>query len=102
MDHLLRLCYPVTDPAINELNEVADVLEAAMKYQMEEATAMMRKLLLTFLDTKPLQVFAIACRLQLATEAEVAAIEVAIKNALKTPGSLRVNCMVGMLPRQGS
>jgi hypothetical protein len=73
LDRLLRLCYPVPDPIIKDLTDISDVLEAAMKYEMEEATALMRVELLTFVNDKPLQVFAVACRLMLEEEAQAAA-----------------------------
>jgi hypothetical protein len=74
LDHLLRLCYPIIDPVITELTEVGHVLEAAIKYQMEEATQLMRALLSTFVYDKPLQVYVIACHLQLETEAKASAL----------------------------
>jgi BTB/POZ domain len=72
-DFLLRLCYPVVDPVINNLSDVEHVLEAAMKYQMGAATKTMRKLLLAFVDDNALQVYTVACRLQLEAEARTAA-----------------------------
>jgi hypothetical protein len=73
LDHLLRLCYPVTDPVINKLTEVEDALEAAIKYQMDEATVIMRRMLRTYGPNNPLNVFGIACRLNLEAEAKEAA-----------------------------
>ena len=73
LDHLLRLCYPIIDPVIKELTEVEDALEAAMKYQMVEATVILQALLRTFGPSDPLKVFVIACRLQLEAEAKAAA-----------------------------
>jgi hypothetical protein len=74
LDHLLRLCYPVADPVINALTGVEDALEAAMKYQMDEATAILKASLRTFGADEPLKVFAIACRLELEAEAQAAAL----------------------------
>ena len=73
LDHLLRLCYPIIDPVIKELTEVEDALEAAIKYQMVEATVILQALLRTFGPSDPLKVFVIACRLQLEAEAKAAA-----------------------------
>ncbi|GBE89538.1 hypothetical protein SCP_1602000 [Sparassis crispa] len=73
LDSLLRLCYPITDPELKELTEVRAVLEAALKYQMEEATAIATKALRTFAHGEPLRIWAIACRLRLEVEARYAA-----------------------------
>jgi hypothetical protein len=73
LDHLLRLCYPITDPVINKLTEVEDALEAAIKYQMDEATAIMRGMLRTHGPNEPLKVYVIACLLNLEAEAKDAA-----------------------------
>ena len=73
LDRLLRLCYPIIDPVIKELTEVEDALEAAIKYQMVEATVILQALLRTFGPSDPLKVFVIACRLQLEAEAKAAA-----------------------------
>ena len=73
LGHLLRLCYPITDPVIKKLTEVEDALEAAIKYQMDEATAIMRGMLRTHAPNEPLKVYVIACRLNLEVEAKEAA-----------------------------
>ncbi|KAL6300885.1 hypothetical protein BKA93DRAFT_800099 [Sparassis latifolia] len=73
LDSLLRLCYPITDPELKELTEVRAVLEAALKYQMEQATAIAAKALRTFAHGEPLRIWAIACRLRLEVEARYAA-----------------------------
>ncbi|PIL24932.1 hypothetical protein GSI_12819 [Ganoderma sinense ZZ0214-1] len=73
LDRLLRLCYPTADPLLTELRDVRMVLAAAMKYEMEEAIALMRKTLLTFVDTQPLRVWASACILGLEGESKIAA-----------------------------
>ncbi|KAH9951052.1 hypothetical protein B0H21DRAFT_719255 [Amylocystis lapponica] len=73
LDSLLRLCYPITDPILSELQEVRAVLEASMKYQMEEATVLMTQALHQFALKEPLRVWAIACRFGLDDEAIFAA-----------------------------
>jgi hypothetical protein len=73
LDRLLRLCYPVPDPIFEDLSDTSDVLEAAMKYEMDEATAIMGAAIVTFVKEKPLQVYATACRLMLEKEAKLAA-----------------------------
>ncbi|KAI0741975.1 hypothetical protein C8Q80DRAFT_167745 [Daedaleopsis nitida] len=73
VERLLRLCYPVADPVLTDLKDVRLVLAAALKYEMEEATALMKRALLTFLQARPFAVWAAACTLGLADEAMLAA-----------------------------
>ncbi|EIW61371.1 uncharacterized protein TRAVEDRAFT_116369, partial [Trametes versicolor FP-101664 SS1] len=70
LDKLLRLCYPIDDPEFNSLDELRPVLEAAMKYMMEEATSLLRARLVKLGHSQPLRAFAIACALDLTPEAE--------------------------------
>ncbi|KAI9064905.1 hypothetical protein FKP32DRAFT_1648656, partial [Trametes sanguinea] len=70
LDKLLRLCYPIDDPDFNTLDELRPVLEAAMKYMMEEATSLLRNRLVKLGQSQPLRAFAIACALDLTQEAE--------------------------------
>ena len=73
LDRLLRLCYPTADPVLSEMRDVRTVLAAALKYEMEEATALMTRTLLSFVDQRPLAVWATACELRLEDEAKIAA-----------------------------
>ena len=73
LDHLLRLCYPISDPEITDVRTAGQVLEAALKYQMSEATTLSTKILRTFVHSHPLDVYAIACTLGLEPEAKMAA-----------------------------
>ncbi|KAI0638566.1 hypothetical protein C8Q77DRAFT_1154189 [Trametes polyzona] len=70
LDKLLRLCYPIEDPEFTSLDELRPVLEAAMKYMMEEATSLLRARLVKLGHSQPLRAFAIACTLDLTQEAE--------------------------------
>lgn len=72
-DCLMRLCYPVKDPALSNLELVERVLAGATKYQMNEATDLVKLALRPFITDKPLQVYAIACRQQADEEALLAA-----------------------------
>lgn len=72
-DCLMRLCYPVKDPALSNLGLVERVLAGAIKYQMNEATDLVKLALRPFIMDKPLQVYAIACRQQADEEALLAA-----------------------------
>jgi hypothetical protein len=73
IDCLLHHFYPVPAPVINELRDIADVLEAARKYQIEHATRLVKLKLLDFINSKPLQTYAIACLFHLEEEAKAAA-----------------------------
>lgn len=72
-DRLMRLCYPVDDPIIDDLSLLENVLEAAIKYQMSEAMKLSQNMLRKFVQTHPLDVFAISCKLHVEEEARHAA-----------------------------
>ncbi|KZT07311.1 uncharacterized protein LAESUDRAFT_713772 [Laetiporus sulphureus 93-53] len=69
LDNLLRVCYPIADPLLTDLEAVRGILEAATKYEMEQATAVLCKKLRSFAASEPLRVWAVACRLHLESEA---------------------------------
>jgi hypothetical protein len=78
--NLLSFCYP---PSVDfrhaketeNLSEIADLIEAAMKYEMSGAqTAALQRLVQPrYLDAEPLRVFVIACRFKAEKEARLAA-----------------------------
>lgn len=75
---LLSYCYPAVyrlDEGVKELSEVAALLEATRKYDMEMVHKAAVQLLSSsqFLEKEPLRVYAIACRYQLQPEARLAA-----------------------------
>ncbi|KAI0924390.1 hypothetical protein AcW1_006517 [Taiwanofungus camphoratus] len=73
INSLLRLCYPIADPVLDDLQDVRAVLQAAKKYEMEEATVLMKSMLKSFAWRHPLRVWAIACCLRLDDGARFAA-----------------------------
>ncbi|THH30255.1 hypothetical protein EUX98_g3940 [Antrodiella citrinella] len=74
IDHLLRLLYPIHEPPrLTELSVVDKCLEAAMKYEMDKATALLKASLTSLVHSSPLEVYSIACRLHLEVEAKLAA-----------------------------
>ncbi|PSR70425.1 hypothetical protein PHLCEN_2v13676 [Hermanssonia centrifuga] len=75
LEDLLRFCYPVEDPVINDLLQVDLVLEAALKYDIAVAFKPLVKTLPGFVPTHSPQVYAIACRLGLEEVAKLAAVE---------------------------
>ncbi|KAI0664236.1 hypothetical protein C8Q70DRAFT_1146050 [Cubamyces menziesii] len=62
LESLFRLCYPIKDPLLLTVEQVRSTLEAAMKYQMEEATEIATAKLLSLVTVAPLRVYAIAYR----------------------------------------
>lgn len=77
LDILLRFCYPaaVKDPSLENMNDVEEVLEAAMKYGMEDVEERVRKAMVTpsLLESNAVDILAIACRFGLVSEAKTAA-----------------------------
>ena len=73
IDPLLRLCYPTADPVLADLEDIRPVLAAAIRYRMEEAIMLLKKILLSYLEEQPWRVWAHACLLRLEDEARTAA-----------------------------
>ncbi|KAI0653280.1 hypothetical protein C8Q70DRAFT_1164170 [Cubamyces menziesii] len=73
LDRLLRLCYPIADPVFEDPVAVRPVLAAALKYDMDEAVALLKKALLSFVPTRPLEAWGVACAMGLEEETMVAA-----------------------------
>lgn len=61
LDLLLRFCYPVEEPKISQVSDVANVLRTASKYEMSFLFPRLLTLLGSMVDTNPLGVFAVAC-----------------------------------------
>ncbi|KAJ8590971.1 hypothetical protein M405DRAFT_765595 [Rhizopogon salebrosus TDB-379] len=77
LDILLRFCYPaaIKDPVLEDMNDIENVLEAAIKYGMEEVEERLKKAIAAspLLESNPLGIFAIACRHGYVPEARIAA-----------------------------
>ncbi|OAX40160.1 hypothetical protein K503DRAFT_715035 [Rhizopogon vinicolor AM-OR11-026] len=77
LDTLLRFCYPaaIKDPNLEDMDEIEEVLEAAMKYGMEDVEESVRKIMVapSLVERNPLGLFAIACRHGFEPEARTAA-----------------------------
>ncbi|KAL1941201.1 hypothetical protein VTO73DRAFT_7413 [Trametes versicolor] len=80
LESLFRLCYPIADPPLQTIEQVRPTLEAALKYQMDEAINITTHSLLSLVQTAPLRVFAIACRLSLQKVIGAAALAVREQN----------------------
>ncbi|KAK7688287.1 hypothetical protein QCA50_008657 [Cerrena zonata] len=74
MNSILRICYPVDEVEQTSLDIVAEVLEAALKYEMHKVISDMKKELLTYTPKAPISVYAKACALNLEDEALQAAV----------------------------
>ncbi|KAJ7573416.1 hypothetical protein C8J56DRAFT_982650 [Mycena floridula] len=75
VDTILRFIYPVPDPAIASLDALVPVLEAGLKYDLDCVVTPARKALISepFLKKEAIRVFAIAVRLELEAEENLAA-----------------------------
>ncbi|KAF9820568.1 hypothetical protein IEO21_01271 [Rhodonia placenta] len=76
LDPLLRYCYPMADPVLTSLDITIATLEAALKYDLTEATELLKAQLSTHAKAAPLRVYSIACRHRMEDLALVAAREV--------------------------
>ena len=83
-ESLLRLCYPIDPPSVN-IDTIADLTAAAIKYEFPHAIKFMGKELRSYIRSNALDVFAIAYRLDLSEEAEEAASSLHPKNPSRTP-----------------
>lgn len=59
---ILCFCYPMESPVLSTLALTEAALEAALKYNMQDATSFLKHQMLHFACNSPLRVFAIACR----------------------------------------
>ncbi|KAI9064037.1 hypothetical protein FKP32DRAFT_590311 [Trametes sanguinea] len=57
LESLFRICYPIKDPPLETLAQVRPILEAALKYQMQEAVEITSRRLLDLAQTEPLRVY---------------------------------------------
>lgn len=73
LDAFLRWVYPVRKLPLVELSDIADILEASQKYDAVAVTDPLHDAFLKYLDAEPLRVFAIACRLDMESDARLAA-----------------------------
>ena len=84
-ESLLRLCYPEDDPSFRNIDAVADVIAASIKYEFPYAIKFMRKVLRNYIPSNALDVFAVAYRLDLLEEAREAASSLHPKNPRLPP-----------------
>lgn len=96
LDMLLRFCYPaaVRDPGLEDMNDVEEVLEAAMKYGMEDVEERVKKAMVapSHLESNPMHILAIACRFGLEPEARTAA-RYSLHHTAPTHDTLSAACL---------
>ncbi|EIN03897.1 hypothetical protein PUNSTDRAFT_139202 [Punctularia strigosozonata HHB-11173 SS5] len=73
IDRLLHFCYPYDNPELNDLDELAAVLSAAVKYDVGATTKLLRHSLSKHASAAPMRVYAIAVSHGLEDEARIAA-----------------------------
>lgn len=73
LESLLRYCYPIRNPCVQDLKMAELVLAAAIKYDMDEPSYLVKQVLRELMVTSPLQAFAISCRHDCEEEARLAA-----------------------------
>ncbi|EJF57228.1 hypothetical protein DICSQDRAFT_112048 [Dichomitus squalens LYAD-421 SS1] len=76
IERLLRLCYPIDKQPLDDLKDIAPVLKAALKYDMEWPIRLLTRDLLAIMPKAPLKVWAYACQCGLEDLARSAAREV--------------------------
>ncbi|PIL24760.1 hypothetical protein GSI_12646 [Ganoderma sinense ZZ0214-1] len=73
LSKLFRLCYPMDNPHLETIDEVAAILTAALKYELRKPIQMASRRLRKLMPKASLRVYAIACTLDLEDEARAAA-----------------------------
>ncbi|KAI0730806.1 hypothetical protein C8Q76DRAFT_792940 [Earliella scabrosa] len=73
LETLLRICYPINKPKKRTVEQIEPALRAAMKYEMEFPTAVLKADLQVAAPESPTLVWAAACRLGLEDIARAAA-----------------------------
>lgn len=84
---LLHFVYPIPDPQLPSLDELAPILDAAIKYDFASVILTLRRLLTSpkHLQDSPIQVYAIACRFDLEEEIQIASSHTLRFNILEGP-----------------
>lgn len=73
LEKLLRICYPVCNPVIKDIDELRPFLEAAVKYAVDAAVEFAKDRLQGFAESMPIRVYAIALQYKFEKEARIAA-----------------------------
>lgn len=87
LDHLLRICYPIEAPVVDNLDDIGDVLQAAIKYDVLLAANIMKKHAMEYMHDNPVRVYSIACSNhieEMAREAAQAALQIPFDRLLIT------------------
>ncbi|PIL24751.1 hypothetical protein GSI_12637 [Ganoderma sinense ZZ0214-1] len=74
LDALLRFIYPIQKQSQpRSLEDIGPLLEASLKYMMDFPASVVKEELLAFAQTRPMQIWAIGCRLMLEDAARAGA-----------------------------
>ncbi|OSX57016.1 hypothetical protein POSPLADRAFT_1158028 [Postia placenta MAD-698-R-SB12] len=79
MNAILRMCYPVVDRSISSFAVLSSALRAALKYDMELAVELCKQSLRLWVHSQPLQVYAVACRVEDESIARLAAVKLLLR-----------------------
>ncbi|KAJ7348319.1 hypothetical protein DFH08DRAFT_743779 [Mycena albidolilacea] len=82
LDRVLRFFYPAAQPNVATLEELQDVIEVLMKYDMQCVIPMAKQHLEKYHSSRPLAVYAIACRYRW-KDVAVAAARESLNHALR-------------------
>jgi hypothetical protein len=84
---LLQFVYPLPDPQLPSLNDLAPILDAAIKYDFPSVISTLRRFLSSSenLQKSPIQVYAISSRFDLEEEAQIASSHTLSTNLLDGP-----------------
>ncbi|KAJ7073378.1 hypothetical protein B0H15DRAFT_894953 [Mycena belliarum] len=86
LDRALRFWYPGTQPLVNSIDELGDVLQILMsKYDIQAVSAIGQRFLLDYVETQPVAVFGIALTYEWHDIAKTAAAQ-SLKHPLRTFG----------------
>ncbi|KDQ62847.1 hypothetical protein JAAARDRAFT_146605 [Jaapia argillacea MUCL 33604] len=73
IEAVLRFCHPISDPKLDQLDDLQELLTAATKYELSFIATSLRRQVVPFLEEHPLRVYAIAYIHEWEAEARLAA-----------------------------
>ncbi|KAF4571088.1 hypothetical protein EYR36_001641 [Pleurotus pulmonarius] len=88
LDWLLRFCYPVDEPPLDDVKLALDLLSATIKYDMDGPTSRVKRIIMStsVIAENPLLIYSTSCKLGLADEAKLAA-KISLRYPMLTLGT---------------
>lgn len=88
LDKLLRFCYPVDEPLLDDTKLALDLLSATIKYDMDGPTSRVKRIIMSpsVIAENPLLIYSASCKLGLADEAKLAA-KISLRYPMLTLGT---------------